>query len=177
MRDWLENSGVGPGVRQDEMNARINTMEREIDTLVMQLADGKPKQNLPAGFTTPLCISCNRPTAPAPEDVLDFLETTQFPQTLPPKSETVRKSDKKSHLLRPQSAPPKRAKPIIGGRWQTTSPVPREPPMPLDKMEMYINQQKNNATPTTSRAFSSPSPPPKHATGTPVVKYRVPAPK
>ncbi|KAH8053882.1 hypothetical protein JL720_14610 [Aureococcus anophagefferens] len=54
LRDWLEHSGVGPGVRQDELVARLGAMERELDALVGRVADGalEPRRPHPPAGTT-----------------------------------------------------------------------------------------------------------------------------
>ena len=170
LRDWLEHSGVGPGVRQDELVARLGAMERELDALVGRVADGalEPRRpHPPAGTTAPVCISCNRPTGPHPEasdpfDVLDFLgggDAPRFVPTLDAKHAAPAKAPAR-HPPRPQSAPPKRGKlNFVNGKWQTESPAPRGPPSSAEKMDLLLQRQ-----------YLSPSPP----ADKPAVHYKVP---
>ncbi|KAH8086717.1 hypothetical protein JL720_7160 [Aureococcus anophagefferens] len=141
LRDWLEHSGVGPGVRQDELVARLGAMERELDALVGRVADGalEPRRpHPPAGTTAQVCISCNRPTGPHPEasdpfDVLDFLgggDAPRFVPTLDVKHAAPAKAPAR-HPPRPQSAPPERGKlNFVNGKWQTEFGI-REPEHPF----------------------------------------------
>ena len=170
LRDWLEHSGVGPGVRQDELVARLGAMERELDALVGRVADGalEPRRpHPPAGTTAQVCISCNRPTGPPPEasdpfDVLDFLgggDAPRFVPTLDVKHAAPAKAPAR-HPPRPQSAPPKRGKlNFVNGKWQTESPAPRGPPSSAEKMDLLLQRQ-----------YLSPSPP----ADKPAVHYKVP---
>ncbi|KAK7248791.1 hypothetical protein SO694_00041257 [Aureococcus anophagefferens] len=170
LRDWLEHSGVGPGVRQDELVARLGAMERELDALVGRVADGalEPRRpHPPAGTTAQVCISCNRPTGPHPEasdpfDVLDFLgggDAPRFVPTLDVKHAAPAKAPAR-HPPRPQSAPPKRGKlNFVNGKWQTESPAPRGPPSSAEKMDLLLQRQ-----------YLSPSPP----ADKPAVHYKVP---
>ncbi|EGB05411.1 hypothetical protein AURANDRAFT_66369 [Aureococcus anophagefferens] len=170
LRDWLEHSGVGPGVRQDELVARLGAMERELDALVGRVADGalEPRRpHPPAGTTAQVCISCNRPTGPHPEasdpfDVLDFLgggDAPRFVPTLDVKHAAPAKAPAR-HPPRPQSAPPKRGKlNFVNGKWQTESPAPRGPPSSAEKMDLLLQRQ-----------YLSPSPP----ADKPAIHYKVP---
>ncbi|KAH8052430.1 hypothetical protein JL721_10905 [Aureococcus anophagefferens] len=170
LRDWLEHSGVGPGVRQDELVARLGAMERELDALVGRVADGalEPRRpHPPTGTTAQVCISCNRPTGPHPEasdpfDVLDFLgggDAPRFVPTLDVKHAAPAKAPAR-HPPRPQSAPPKRGKlNFVNGKWQTESPAPRGPPSSAEKMNLLLQRQ-----------YLSPSPP----ADKPAVHYKVP---
>ena len=123
-------------------------MENEIDVLIAAVADRDRDRNdrdrrLPAGVTRPLCISCHRPTPAAVDDAADAANRAPFPATLPTYAAdgSRKKTPTAPVAARPASAPPRHhASPR---RWGGAAPLARrEPPRPLEKMEMYIDAHR-----------------------------------